>query len=145
LGSVWLAHHIGFALRGRILAVERVALMIRIELPWPARSLHPNSRVHWTMRARAAKASRNYAGWAAKEAGIHKSDFDIPQSLKVTAIFFPPDNRRRDVDGMLSSIKSYLDGISDIIGVDDSKWQIALRKEAPRKGGSVRIELESAT
>jgi hypothetical protein len=31
LGSVWLAHHIGFALRGRILAVERVALMIRRE------------------------------------------------------------------------------------------------------------------
>lgn len=96
------------------------------------------------MKARAAKASRTYAGWAAKEAGIHREDPDIPQALKVTAIFSPPDNRRRDVDGMLSSIKSYLDGIADVIGIDDSKFEIVLRKAAPRKGGSVRIELESA-
>lgn len=74
--------------------------------------------------------------------GIRANDPDIPQNLKVTAVFFPPDNRRRDVDGMLSSIKSYLDGISDVIGVDDSKWQIALRREEPRKGGLVRVELE---
>jgi crossover junction endodeoxyribonuclease RusA len=77
-------------------------------------------------------------------AGIRLKDPDIPQELKVTAIFAPPDNRRRDIDGMLSSIKSYLDGIADVIGVDDSRWQIAIRREAPIKGGSVRIELEAA-
>jgi hypothetical protein len=71
-------------------------------------------------------------------------DPDIPAAVRVTAIFCPPTNHRRDIDGMLSSIKSYLDGISDVIGIDDSKWQIALRKEAPVKGGAVRIELEAA-
>lgn len=118
--------------------------MISIDLPWPPRALHPNARVHWGARAKVASKCRQMAGWCAKEAGIRVNDPDIPQDLKVTAIFSPPDNRRRDVDGMLSSIKSYLDGISDIIGIDDSKWQIALRKEAPTKGGSVRIELEAA-
>ena len=118
--------------------------MIAIALPWPSRSLHPNARVHWSRRAKDAKQARMTAGWCAKEAGIRSGGPDIPQALKVTAIFSPPDNRRRDVDGMLSSIKSYLDGISDVIGIDDSKWSIALRKEAPVKGGLVRIELEAA-
>lgn len=118
--------------------------MIRIELPWPPRDLHPNSRVHWTRRARAAKVCRLTGATLTLAAGIRRGDPDIPQSLKATAIFCPPDNRRRDVDGMLSSIKSYLDGIADVVGVDDSKWQIALRKESPVKGGVVRIELEAA-
>lgn len=118
--------------------------MIAIELPWPARSLHPNARVHWAMKARATKASRNYAGWAAKEAGIRAGDFDIPQALKVTVAFAAPSKRRVDEDGVLSSCKAYLDGISDAIGIDDSRFQIAIRRDAPVRGGSVRIELEAA-
>ncbi|TGQ11205.1 endodeoxyribonuclease RusA [Mesorhizobium sp. M4B.F.Ca.ET.215.01.1.1] len=118
--------------------------MIRVDLPWPPRELHPNARVHWSKRAKAAKQCRTLGWGMTLTAGVRRNDPDIPQDLKVTAIFSPPDNRRRDVDGMLSSIKSYLDGIADVIGVDDSKWQIAIRREAPRKGGAVRIELEAA-
>lgn len=118
--------------------------MISIDLPWPPRELHPNARVHWSKRAKAAKQCRALGWGMTLTAGVRRNDPDIPQALKVTAIFSPPDNRRRDVDGMLSSIKSYLDGISDIIGVDDSKWSIALRREAATKDGSVRIELEAA-
>ncbi len=118
--------------------------MIKLELPWPPRVLHPNARVHWAKKALSTKIARMAAACCAREAGIRAGDTDIPQALKVTAIFCPPDNRRRDLDGMLSSIKSYLDGIADVLGVDDSKWQIALRKEAPCKGGAVFIELEAA-
>ncbi len=117
--------------------------MIAISLAWPPSELLPNSRVHWAVRARKAKNARTVAAWTAREAGIRPGDPDIPQALKVTAVFSPPDNRRRDVDGMLSSIKSYLDGISDAIGIDDSKWEIAMRREPKTKGGSVRIELEA--
>lgn len=119
--------------------------MIAIDLPWPPRSLHPNARVHWAKRSKEAKICRRLAWGMTLVAGVRKNDPDIPQALKVTAIFSPPDNRRRDVDGMLSSIKSYLDGIADVIGIDDSKWTFgAPRKEAPVKGGLVRIELEAA-
>ena len=45
---------------------------------------------------------------------------------------------------MLSACKAYFDGIADFIGVDDSKWSIAIRREPVVKGGAVRIELESA-
>lgn len=118
--------------------------MIAIDLPWPNRALSPNSRIHWRPKAAIAKTSRQYAIWCAREAGIRANDPDIPQHLKVTAIFMPPDNRRRDLDNMLASMKPALDGIAQAIGIDDSKWQIAIRKEAPVKGGAVRIELEAA-
>ena len=118
--------------------------MIAILLPWPSRYLHPNSRVHWARKAKAAKAARQTAGWCAKEAGIRQGDPDIPEALKVTAIFMPPNNHAHDLDGCLSALKSSLDGIADALGTNDSKWQIAIRKDAPVKGGLVRIELEQA-
>lgn len=118
--------------------------MISIDLPWPSRVLHPNARAHWAQKAKAVKKARADAAWSAKAAGIRRGDYDIPLNLRVTAVFCPPDSRARDADGMLSSCKAYFDGIADVIGVDDSKWQIALRREAAVKGGSVRIELEAA-
>jgi len=110
-----------------------------LDLPWPSRDLHPNARVHWSKRAKAAKKARADAGWAAKGAGAKKVD---ALALQVTVTFSPPDNRVRDVDGMLSNCKSYLDGIADVIGVDDSKWQITIRRSDPVKGGAVRFEIE---
>lgn len=112
-----------------------------VELPWPSRDLHPNARCHWAKKARAAKIARSDAAWWAKAAGVRLIKAD---ALQVTAIFFPPDRRRRDADGMLSSIKSYLDGIADVVGVDDSQWRIAIRRDEPRPGGAVRIEIEAA-
>jgi Holliday junction resolvase RusA-like endonuclease len=96
------------------------------------------------VKARDAKQARLTGAYCTLRACIRKNDPDIPERLKVTAIFCPPDNRRRDIDGMLSNIKSYLDGISSAIGVDDSRFEIAMRREAPVKGGLVRIELEAA-
>lgn len=114
---------------------------LTLDLPWPSRDLHPNARVHWAKRAKAAKKARADAAWTARAAGIGKIEAD---ALSVTAVFSPPDSRARDVDGMLSNIKAYLDGLADVIGVDDSRWQIAIRREAPRPLGSVRIVLEAA-
>lgn len=113
--------------------------MLSITLPWPSRVLHPNARVHWAQKAKAAKIARIDAGWAAQAAGARKMNAD---ALHVTATFTPPSKRRMDADGLLSNIKSHLDGIADVIGVDDSNWTISIRREAPRKPGAVRIEIE---
>lgn len=118
--------------------------MISLELAWPSPDLSPNARVHWGRKASATKKARTAAAWSCKMSGIRPNDPDIPQALKVTAVFSPPDNRARDDDNMLASCKAYFDGISKFIGIDDSKWQIALRREPATKGGSVRIELEAA-
>jgi crossover junction endodeoxyribonuclease RusA len=123
---------------------SRAGRMIAIELPWPPSVLLPNSRTHWSKRAHAAKQCRLTAYALTRQAGIRKGDFDIPGRVKVTLAFAPPDRRRRDLDGMLSSAKNFLDGISDAIGIDDSRFEIAIRREEPVKGGVVRAELEAA-
>lgn len=113
-----------------------------VTLSWPDKILLPNQRSHWAPKARAAKKARMDAAWATRVAGFLPVKAD---ALRITCVFFPPDKRHRDVDGMLSSLKPALDGISDAIGIDDSKWQIALRREAPQPPhGSVRIEIEAA-
>lgn len=113
---------------------------VAVDLPWPSKSLNPNSRPHWARKASAVKTARYAAGWACKEAGIRRIEAD---ALKVTAIFSPPDSRARDTDNMLSSIKAYLDGIADAVGIDDSKFRIELVRGVPRPGGNVRIVLEA--
>lgn len=112
-----------------------------VDLPWPDRILHPNARPHHMAKARATKKARTNAGWLAIEAGLTVMQAD---ALKASIIFSPPDNRQRDIDGMLSSIKAYLDGIRDVVGIDDSKWAIELCRGIPRKGGNVRVILEAA-
>lgn len=113
---------------------------LSVDLPWPSRMLHPNARVHWARKAKATKAAKLAAGIAARKAQIPRID---AEALKVTAIFSPPDNRARDIDGMLSSIKAYLDGISAVVGIDDSKFNIELCRGLPVKGGNVRLILEA--
>lgn len=110
-----------------------------LTLPWPSRDLHPNARGHWAKRAKAAKSARLVASWTAKEVGIGRI---IADALKVTAVFFPPNNQQRDIDGMLSSVKAYFDGLADVVGIDDSKWQIAIKREAACAPGSVVFEIE---
>lgn len=111
-----------------------------VDLPWPSRTLHPNERPHYMAKARATKAARASARAMAKPIG--KIDAD---AVKVTCIFSPPPvKRNRDLDGLLSSCKAYFDGIADVIGIDDSRFQHqAPVWGIPRKGGNVCIVLEA--
>lgn len=118
--------------------------MIVIDLPWPPKELHPNARVHWAKRAKVARRARSDAAWFALSSGVRTHDFAGLESLNVALVFLPPDNRRRDTDGMFASIKSYLDGIADVVGVDDSKWVFTgIRRGDPQKPGVVRVEISS--
>ncbi len=108
-----------------------------IDLPFPPRDLHPNARVHWSRKARATKAMRQCAQWMSHPYGPIEAD-----GLDVTIIFYPPDKRRRDIDGLLSSMKAGIDGIADSLGVDDSKWAITMRRGEVVEGGRVRFEIE---
>ena len=116
--------------------------MLTIELPWPDRRLHPNARIHWRRKAEAAKTARADAHIACRAAGIREIK---AATLSLAIVFHPPNRIRRDVDGMLSAIKPGLDGIADVIGVDDSNWQIAIRKAEPRPLGAVIIQIEVAS
>lgn len=112
-------------------------------LPWPDRILHPNSRPHWAKLAKAKKAARESAAWAAKAAW---PDATLPEGrLHLWIDFYAPDKRRRDDDGLLSSMKAARDGIADALGIDDSRFvSHPWIKNEVRKGGQVEIRITTA-
>jgi crossover junction endodeoxyribonuclease RusA len=123
-------------------AEARADWRIGVDLPWPAKALHPNSRPHWRKKASAVKSARFEACQMAKPIGKIYDTCEI----KVTCIFSPPPlKRNRDLDNLVAACKAYFDGIADAIGIDDSHFQHqAPVWGLPRKGGNVRIVLEAA-
>ena len=113
-----------------------------LTLPWPPKACSPNARQHWARLAAAKRILR--ADWAivarSQGAGPLKAE-----QIDVSIEFVPPDRRRRDMDNMLASCKAGMDGLSDLFGVDDSRWllRISIAPE-PVKGGAVRVEVNPA-
>ncbi len=75
--------------------------------------------------------------WAARQQGATR--LQTP-SLAVTLRFVPPDRRARDIDNLVASMKSGLDGLADVLGVDDSRWALSAEL-AGEVGGFVRVEV----
>jgi Holliday junction resolvase RusA-like endonuclease len=118
--------------------------MIVIDLPWPHPHLSPNARVHWSKLARAKAAQRTLAHWMAYKAYRAFGSPQLIGPVDVHCEFAPPDKRRRDMDNMLASIKAALDGVSAVIGVDDSKWRLSMHVAPPVKDGRVRVIVRPA-
>jgi crossover junction endodeoxyribonuclease RusA len=115
---------------------------IRVVLPWPPKDLHPNARVHWAKRAKAAKKSRGEA-WALTRLveGRTLRIFDNTVRVPVSLTFCPPDRRKRDIDGMLSACKSQLDGFAEALMVNDNLFDLTLKRGELVKGGKVIVEV----
>jgi crossover junction endodeoxyribonuclease RusA len=112
--------------------------MMTVILGWPSRALSPNARTHWATLARAKKAARREGFVAAMQAG----EIAGASSVRIQVTFIPPDARRRDCDNLVSSLKGQIDGISDAIGIDDSRWIWAAPViAAPEKPGRVVVTL----
>lgn len=115
--------------------------MMTLELPWPARILHPNARPHWRALAHAKRAARADAFILARAAGWHMET--LPEGrLHLWMDFYAPDRRRRDDDGLLASMKAARDGIADALAIDDARFvsHPMIRDEVCR-GGKVVVRL----
>jgi len=89
----------------------------RIKLPIPHADLSPNARVHWGKKSRQVKSHRSSAFWIAKS--------EIKKGVKFKSYRFEftfKDKIRRDRDNFSARCKSYLDGIADAVGQNDSEW-----------------------
>lgn len=76
---------------------------------------------------------------AARAHGVGR--IDAPE-LAVCLVFVPPDRRHRDLDNCIASIKAGLDGLADVLGVDDSRWTLrAAIASEPVALGAVRVEV----
>lgn len=118
--------------KGRKMATE-------ITLPWMPKELSPNARKHWAQLAKAKAFYRHACSVTAMSQGLKKID---AQGLHIDITFYPPSRRKYDLDNLLASMKSGLDGIADVVGVDDSNWSITLRK-SKEIGGMVKIKIVS--
>jgi crossover junction endodeoxyribonuclease RusA len=109
-----------------------------LTLPWPDKRMSPNARVHRMAVAPIRKKYRTDCAWLAKAARMNFAHL-AETGLHLSITFNPPDRRARDIDNMLASIKSGLDGIADVIGVDDSKWALTIQRGDVVKGGAVQV------
>lgn len=117
-------------------------MMREITLPWPSRDLHPNARVHWARRAKAAKAARSAGYYAAMQSGWGHRTWPSVGRFHLWIDFYPPDRRRRDDDGLLTCIKPSRDGIADAMAINDCRFvSHPFVHDEVRKGGEVVIRI----
>jgi len=109
-------------------------------LPWPDKTLSPNARPHWAKLSKAKKKAKRDAYYLALEAGLGKIEAD---SMALRLTFYPPSRRRYDSDNLLASHKAAIDGISEAVGVDDSRFKITFAMAgAIEKNGMVKVEID---
>ncbi len=108
--------------------------MQEIVFPWPLKELNPNSRVHWAILAKAKKAYRATCFNLTRAAKLKKPNGKI----KLEINFYMPDRRHRDLDNMLASMKSGLDGLADALEVNDKHFSISMNV-SDEIGGMVKI------
>ena len=92
-----------------------------ITLPLPPKQLSPNARCHWAVKAKKVKWYRQTAGYAALTDCPEVVTQDPMETATVQCRFFFKEDRRRDGDNLLASMKAAWDGLVDAgLFVDDS-------------------------
>lgn len=110
-----------------------------VTLDWPSQKSSMNSRAHWSGKAASQKAQRHASAMLCR----HLPKCTHKGNIEVRVVFTPPDNRRRDADNLLSSIKLSLDAIAEQIGVDDSRfWPLVLDRDYASKIPKVLVILD---
>ena len=108
-----------------------------LTLPWPPTGLSPNARTHWAKLAKLKKQYRQAWAWTAKSQGAGPV---TANRLHLSLTFVPPTRRAYDLDNALARCKSGLDGLADVLQVDDSHWTLTIAK-GEGVGGFVRVEV----
>lgn len=111
----------------------------KIELPPGMPLLNANGREHWSKRAGLVSAIRMTA---------RNLSSDIPrlEKVKIRAIYYAPNNRRRDMSNLFPSVKSAVDGLVDagVLKDDSDRYVVSLemlRGEGVVTGGQLIIEV----
>ena len=120
-----------------------------VTLPWPSRPLSPNSRGHWSKKARAAEVYRYTCKMMTLEAiqdaqwdtGPLKELVEAGGEVDVSIEFIPPNRRGRDDDNLVAAFKSGRDGVADALGIDDKHFRTHpfLNRDVVKSPGEVRL------
>jgi len=103
---------------------------------WPYKELNPNSSAHFQVKAKKKAIYKNDCYYLTKMANIPKADYK-----EMHIIFYKPNRRYMDLDNMLASMKSGLDGMCMALEIDDRCFKKITIEVAENIGGMVKIDL----
>jgi crossover junction endodeoxyribonuclease RusA len=113
--------------------------MIRIELPFPPANLTPHAKGHWMPKAAATKKYRQLCASEALAQGLRGMSAETVHAR----ITLHRPNLRRDYHNCIACFKAGIDGIADVIGIDDRYWKTTWTEgDVERPHGLVVVELE---
>ncbi len=88
----------------------------------PYKELNPNSRVYRAIKIRVARQAKDEVIALVREQGY----FYPLKTAHLSITFISKDWRRRDMDNLLSALKSSIDGLVGTVLVDDSADQLSI-------------------
>jgi len=112
---------------------------VKLELPFPPADLTPHAKGNWRKKAAATKRYRSLCAYEAVAQGVRRVE---AHAIRARVTIHRP-NLRRDYQNCISCFKPGVDGIADVIGVDDGKWKIDfVEGDLARPDGRVVVEIE---
>lgn len=114
---------------------------VTVICPWPTVALSGHAKGNWRGKARATKAARIAAHWAATAVKVPC----LPNAV-LTFTYHPPAiGGLPDVQNMPGRCKAFIDGIAAAMGCDDRNFRPRFPDHlGPRKGaGCVLIEVSA--
>ena len=107
-----------------------------LTFPWYPKELSPNSNCHYQVKAKHKAIYKELCYWLTKEAKIPKADYK-----EMHIVFYKPNRRHMDLDNMLASIKSGLDGMCLALELDDRCFKKITLEIHENIGGMIKIHL----
>lgn len=112
---------------------------MKLTFPWYPKELNPNSSKHYLTKAGYKKKYKTECYYQTKSV---MPKYPVRTDYKAMHItFHKPNNRHMDLDNMLASIKSGIDGMSDALGINDKCFKRITIEVAENIGGYIEIEL----
>lgn len=114
---------------------------VRIDLSFPPSDLTPHAKGNWKAKAAATKRYRQLCAKEAMAQGLRGMS---TERVRARITIHRP-NLRRDYQNCISCFKAGVDGIADVIGIDDRYWTIDfVEGDLCRPLGRVVVEIEPA-
>ena len=115
--------------------------MTKIFFPWLDARLSPNKRIDRRALIGVKQDAKLLAMALTRESRLVSLETDL--QIKIT--FCPPDKRRRDLDNLYATFKTYQDGVFEALNLDDCLIdRVILQRGEMVKDGCVIVELAEA-
>lgn len=115
---------------------------ITIELPFPHPKLNPNQAHGGWRTTENLRVVAKEIGYGQGLLALETQTFTPSDKHALQITFYPPDRRHRDADNLHASMKHYLDGICQALGINDRSFRkVTLQFGEVQKPGAVTVEI----